>query len=92
MIEIGDVIGDRAVMETEAVLRTSLATLALLILILPAAAQRPLRPAVKQVQCPLGTMQSGGFCMPMGRNPPSAIPKRPPVASPLTRSLLPRGS
>jgi hypothetical protein len=91
MIEIAGVIGDRAVMETEAVLRTSVATLSLLMLVLPATAQ-PLRPAVKQVQCPLGTMQSGGFCMPMGRNPPSAIPKRPPVASPLSRSLLPRGS
>jgi hypothetical protein len=91
MIEIADVIGDRAVMGTDAVLRTSVATLALLMLVLPTAAQ-PLRPAVKQVQCPLGTMQSGGYCMPMGRNPPSAIPKRPPVASPLSRSLLPRGS
>jgi hypothetical protein len=89
---IAGVTGDRAAMETEAVLRISVATLALLILVLPAAAQQPLRPAVKQVQCPLGTMQSGGFCMPMGRNPPSAIPKRPPVTSPLTRSLLPRGS
>ena len=92
MIEIAGVIGDRAVMETDAVLRTSVATLALLMLVLPAAGQQPLRPAVKQVQCPLGTMQSGGYCMPMGRNPPSAIPKRPPVASPLSRSLLPRGS
>jgi hypothetical protein len=91
MIEIADVIGDRAVMETEAVLRTSVVTLTLLMLVLPAAAQ-PLRPAVKQAQCPLGYMQSGGYCMPMGRNPPSAIPKRPPVASPLSRFLLPRGT
>jgi hypothetical protein len=91
MIEIADVTGDRAVMETEAVLRISVATLTLLMLVLSAATQ-PLRPAVKQVQCPLGYMQSGGYCMPMGRNPPSAIPKRPPVASPLSRSLLPRGS
>ena len=92
MIEIADVIGDRAVTETEAVLRTSVATLTLLMLVLPAAAQ-PLRPAVKQVQCPLGYMQSGGYCMPMGRNQPSAIPKRPPVASPpLNRFLLPRGT
>jgi hypothetical protein len=92
MIAIAAVIGDWAVMETEAVLRTSVATLTLLMLALPAGAQQPLRPAVKQVQCPLGTMQSGGYCMPVGRNPPSAIPKRPPVASPLSRSLLPRGS
>jgi hypothetical protein len=91
MIEIADVIGDRAVMETEAVLRTSAATLTLLMLVLPAAAQ-PLRPAVKQAQCPLGYMQSGGYCMPMGRNPPSAVPKRPPVASPLSRFQLPRGT
>jgi hypothetical protein len=92
MIEIAGVTGDRAVMETEAVLRTSVATLMFLMLVLPAAAQ-PLRPAVKQAQCPLGYMQSGGFCMPMGRTPPSAIPKRPPVASPpLSRFLLPRGT
>ena len=64
MIAIAGVIGDQAVMETEAVLRTSVATLTLLMLVLPAAAQQPLRPAVKQVQCPLGTMQSGGYCMP----------------------------
>jgi hypothetical protein len=91
MIEIAGATGDQAVMETEAVLRTPVATLALLMLVLPAAAQ-PLRPAVKQIQCPLGTMQSGGYCMPLGRNLPPAIPKRPPVASPLGRSLLPRGS
>jgi hypothetical protein len=82
---------DGAVMETEAVVRASVATLTLLMLALPAAAQ-PLRPAVKQAQCPLGYMQSGGYCMPMGRNPPSAVPKRPPVASPLSRFLLPRGT
>ena len=80
-------------METEAVLRVSVATLTLLALVLPAAAQQqPLRPAVKQVQCPLGSMQSGGFCMSMGRNPPSAVPKRPPVAKPLGRFVLPRGT
>jgi hypothetical protein len=91
-IEIADVIADRAVMETEAVLRTSVATLTLLMLVLPAAAQ-PLRPAVKQAQCPLGYMQSGGYCMPIGRNPPSAFPKRAPVGSPpLNRFLLPRGT
>jgi hypothetical protein len=75
-----------------AVLRTSVATLTFLMLVPPTAAQ-PLRPAVKQVQCPVGYMQSGGYCMPMGRNPPSAIPKRPPVGSPpLNRFLLPRGT
>jgi len=91
-IAIVGVIGDRAVMETEAVLGISVATLTLLALVLPAVAQQPLRPAVKQVQCPLGTMQSGGFCMSMGRNPPSAVPKRPPVAKPLGRFVLPRGT
>jgi hypothetical protein len=74
------------------VLRTSVATLTFLMLVPPTAAQ-PLRPAVKQAQCPVGTMQSGGYCMPMGRNPSSAIPKRPPVASPpLNRLLLPKGT
>ena len=73
-------------------LRISLATLTFLMLGHPTAAQ-PLRPAVKQAQCPVGTMQSGGYCMPMGRNTPSAIPKRPPVASPpLNRFLLPKGT
>ena len=90
MIEIAGVTGDRAVMETEAVLRTSVVTLTLLMLVLPAAAQ-PLRPAVKQAQCPLGYMQTGGFCMPMGRDPPSAIPKRPPVASPPLSLPAPKG-
>ena len=46
---------------------TVFAALALLFgLALPAAAQ-PLRPALKQSQCPLGYMQSGGYCMPMSR-------------------------
>jgi hypothetical protein len=74
------------------VLRASVVALTLLMLVHPTAAQ-PLRPAVKQAQCPVGYMQSGGYCMPMGRNQPSAIPKRPPVASPpLNRFLLPRGT
>lgn len=44
------------------------AALALVALVLPAAAQ-PLRPALKQAQCPLGYMQSAGYCMPMTRSP-----------------------
>ena len=49
-------------------------TLAMLVvLVLPAAAQ-PLRPALKQAQCPVGYMQSGGYCTPISRMP-AAIPK-----------------
>jgi len=84
--------GSAGTWRLRAVLRTSVATLMFLMLVHPTGAQ-PLRPAVKQVQCPVGYMQSGGYCMPMGRNPTSAIPKRPPVGSPpLNRFLLPRGT
>src|SRR5262249_60161288 len=41
----------------------------LLALVLPAAAQ-PLRPALKQPQCPVGSMHSGGHCPPPLRNTP----------------------
>jgi hypothetical protein len=51
------------------------ATLALVVLVLPAAAQ-PLRPALKQAQCLLGYMQSGGYCMPMARVPTGRIQQR----------------
>jgi hypothetical protein len=50
----------------------ALATLALLLaLVLPAAGE-PLRPALKQAQCPVGSMQSGGYCAPLLRSAPSA--------------------
>jgi hypothetical protein len=49
----------------------ALATLALLLaVVLPAAAQ-PLRPALKQAQCPVGYMQSGGYCTPLLRSAPT---------------------
>jgi len=54
----------------------AVATLALLLaLVLPAAAQ-PLRPALKQAQCPVGSMQSGGYCTPLLRNAPPSTEKR----------------
>jgi hypothetical protein len=54
----------------------AVATLALLLaLVLPAAAQ-PLRPALKQAQCPVGSMQSGGYCAPLLRNAPPSTEKR----------------
>jgi len=49
----------------------AVATLALLLaVVLPAAAQS-LRPALKQAQCPVGSMQSGGYCTPLFRNAPT---------------------
>src|SRR5262245_51238334 len=54
----------------------AVATLALLLaVVLPAAAQ-PLPPALKQAQCPVGSMQSGGYCTPMLRNAPPSAEKR----------------
>ena len=32
-------------------------------------------PAVKSAQCPPGHMVSGGFCAPLFRMPPAAVPK-----------------
>jgi hypothetical protein len=54
----------------------AVATLALLLaLVLPAAAE-PLRPALKQAQCPVGSMQSGGYCTPLSRSAPPSAEKR----------------
>jgi len=65
----------------------ALATLALLLaLVLPAEAQ-PLRPALKQAQCPVGSMQSGGYCTPLFRNAPSSTEQRGLVPR---RPLIPR--
>jgi hypothetical protein len=59
-----------------AVAMRAVATLTLLLaVVLPTAAQ-PLRPALKQAQCPVGYMQSGGYCMPLFRNVPSSDEKR----------------
>ena len=52
----------------------TLTTLLFLAALTPAAAA-PLIPAVKTAQCPFGYMQSGGYCMPMSRPAPSAVPK-----------------
>jgi hypothetical protein len=40
------------------------------------AAAQPLRPALKQAQCPGGSMQSGGYCTPIFRNAPPSTEKR----------------
>jgi hypothetical protein len=54
----------------------AVATLVLLLaLVLPAAGE-PLRPALKQAQCPVGSMQSGGYCTPIFRNAPPSAEKR----------------
>ncbi len=52
----------------------ALTTLVMLFVLTPAAAA-PLIPAVKSAQCPFGYMQSGGYCMPMSRPAPAAVPK-----------------
>jgi hypothetical protein len=52
----------------------ALTTLVMLFVLTPAVAA-PLIPAVKSAQCPFGYMQSGGYCMPMSRPAPAAIPK-----------------
>ena len=52
----------------------ALTTLVTLVVLTPAAAA-PLIPAVKSAQCPFGHMQSGGYCMPMSRPAPAAVPK-----------------
>ena len=70
----------------------ALATVTLLLaLVLPAAAE-PLRPALKQAQCPVGSMQSGGYCTPLFRSAPSSAEKRGLVPrSPLVpRKVLPQ--
>ena len=53
----------------------ALATLALLLAVVPPTAAQPLRPALKQVQCPVGSMQSGGYCTPLFRNAPPSTEK-----------------
>jgi hypothetical protein len=55
--------------------RTMIRTAGLLLLtFLPSAAAQPL-PQPKSGQCPAGYSQSGGFCAPMRRDAPAAIPK-----------------
>jgi hypothetical protein len=52
----------------------ALIILVALVVLTPAVAA-PLIPAVKSAQCPFGYMQSGGYCQPMSRPPPVAVPK-----------------
>jgi hypothetical protein len=52
----------------------ALTALAMFVVLTPAAAA-PLIPAVKSAQCPFGYMQSGGYCMPLSRPAPAAVPK-----------------
>ena len=54
----------------------TVAALALLLALVPPAAAQPLRPALKQAQCPVGSMQSGGYCTPLLRNAPPSTEKR----------------
>jgi hypothetical protein len=54
----------------------ALATLALLLAVVLPAAGEPLRPALKQAQCPVGSMQSGGYCTPLLRSAPTSAEKR----------------
>src|SRR5262245_6859465 len=59
-----------------AVAMKAVATLTLLLAVVPPAAAQPLRPALKQAQCPVGSMQSGGYCTPLLRNAPPSTEKR----------------
>jgi hypothetical protein len=54
----------------------AVATLILLFAVVLPAAGEPLRPALKQAQCPVGSMQSGGYCTPIFRNAPPSSEKR----------------
>jgi len=54
----------------------AVATLTLLLALVPPAAAQPLRPALKQAQCPVGSMQSGGYCAPLLRNAPPSTERR----------------
>jgi hypothetical protein len=54
----------------------AVATLTLLLAVVPPAAAQPLRPALKQAQCPVGSMQSGGYCTPLLRSAPPSTEKR----------------
>ena len=54
----------------------TVAALALLLALVPPAAAQPLRSALKQAQCPVGSMQSGGYCTPLLRNAPPSTEKR----------------
>jgi len=54
----------------------AVATLTLLLAVVSPTAAQPLRPALKQAQCPVGSMQSGGYCAPLFRNAPPSTEKR----------------
>jgi hypothetical protein len=63
----------------EEIMTRVVAVLVMLAVVMPAAAA-PI-PAVKTAQCPPGHMQSGGYCMPLFRAPPAAVPKLRPCPS-----------
>jgi hypothetical protein len=54
----------------------AVATLVVLVAVVLPAAAEPLRPALKQAQCPVGSMQSGGYCTPLLRSAPSSAERR----------------
>jgi len=56
---------------TLAIAMKAVATLALLLAVVLPAAGEPLRLALKQAQCPVGSMQSGGYCTPLLRSAPT---------------------
>ena len=60
------------------------ATLAMLLMALMPAAAAPM-PAVKSAQCPPGHMVSGGYCTPLFRVAPPAVPKVMPCPNRLTQ-------
>ena len=61
-------------MREDALMMKPVATFATLLMALMPAAAAPM-PAVKSAQCPPGHIVSGGFCAPLFRMPPAAVPK-----------------
>src|SRR5258708_12742123 len=67
----------------------ALATLILLLAVVLPAAGEPLRPALKQAQCPVGSMQSGGYSPPPPPTPPTQNPALVPPPPPPPSKPLP---
>jgi hypothetical protein len=65
---------ERRCVREYALMMKPVATLATLLMALMPAAAAPM-PAVKSAQCPPGYMVSVGFCTPLFRIPPAAVPK-----------------
>ena len=64
----------QACVREDALMMKPVATFVTLLMALMPAAAAPI-PAVKSAQCPPGHMVSGGFCAPLFRVPPVAVPK-----------------